>query len=215
MVVFLPFYLQAHLSSVPHGSKHAPSTFSFSSWWFLSACGFLKLYVRLLHLWSCQSTWCSPFSSISTSPKRLFFSCLLSWESMFLNSGAGEGRRPPPMVFRVIFRFVQIRWEIVRAGNNHNMRMAEAQSQPFDLSTYDYDPSCPLPSNREARDHVIARGPCQPINGHFPKKNNGRRFLTAWYEKFKWIEYSRRIDKAFWFFCRSFNRHVSSLILSF
>ena len=120
------------------------------------------------------------------------------------------------MVFRVIFRFVQIQRENFGGwGNNRNMTMAEAQSQPLHLSTYDYDPSCPLPSNREARDHVIARGPCQPIDGHFPKNNNGRRFLTAWYEKLKWIEYSRKIDKAFCFFCHSFNRQVSSLIVSF
>ena len=57
--------------------------------------------------------------------------------------------------------------------------MAEAQSQPFDLSTYNYDPSCPLPSNREARNRVIAKDPCQPTDGTFPKNNSGRRFLTS------------------------------------
>ena len=72
--------------------------------------------------------------------------------------------------------------------------MAEAQSQPFDLIA----PTTMLLRIRylpiEKRQIVlyIAKGPCQPTDGTFPKNNNGRRFLTAWYEKFKWIEYSRK-----------------------
>ena len=36
-----------------------------------------------------------------------------------------------------------------------------------------------------------------------------------WYEKYKWIEYSRKTDKDFCFFFRTFNRQVRSLISSF
>ena len=62
-------------------------------------------------------------------------------------------------------------WQISETGtqNLYSVNVqdgrAEAQSQPFDLSTYDYDPSCPLPSNREARDRVIAKDPFQQTNG--------------------------------------------------
>ena len=51
--------------------------------------------------------------------------------------------------------------------------MAKAQSQSFDLSDYDYDPSSPLPSDRVARNHVIAQGPCQPKDPAFPKDRKG------------------------------------------
>ena len=68
---------------------------------------------------------------------------------LLLISGAGKGGRPPPpMVFRVMRN---CRGE----GNTRNMRMAEAQSQPFDLSTYDYDPSCPLPSMPIERQEIM------------------------------------------------------------
>ena len=92
-------------------------------------------------------------------------------------------------------------------------RMAESQS--FDLSTYDYDPSSPIPSNRDARNYVISKGPCQPKDFTFPRNSNGRRFLTAWYENFKWLEYSktdRQTDRAFCFFYRTFNRQVRYFI---
>ena len=96
-------------------------------------------------------------------------------------------------------------------------RMAEAQlhSQPFDLSTYDYDPSCPISSNQGARDYGIATGPCQPTDLTCPRTRNGRRFLTAWNEKFKWIEFSRKTDKAFCFLCRTFIPQVRLWISSF
>ena len=86
--------------------------------------------------------------------------------------------------------------------------MAKPPSQSFDLSDYDYDPSSPMPSDRAARNHVIAQGPCQPKDPAFPKDKKGRKFLTAWYERLNWIEYSKKTDKAFCFYCRTFNRQV-------
>ena len=47
--------------------------------------------------------------------------------------------------------------------------MAKAPTQSFDLSEYDYDPSSPMPSDRAARNHVIAKGTCQPKDSDFPK----------------------------------------------
>ncbi|CAB4003237.1 Hypothetical predicted protein [Paramuricea clavata] len=87
--------------------------------------------------------------------------------------------------------------------------MAEA-SVPQDLSSYEYEPSCPLPSGREARDHVISKGPCQPRDINFPLDNRNRKFLVSWYEKFPWLEYSVSLDKAFCFVCRVFNAQTSS-----
>ena len=79
--------------------------------------------------------------------------------------------------------------------------MAEA-SVPQDLSLYEYNPSFPLPSGREARDHVIRKGPCQPKDINFPLDNRNHKFLVSWYEKHTWLEYSVSLDKAFCFFCR-------------
>ena len=85
-------------------------------------------------------------------------------------------------------------------------KMAEA---PSDLSTYEYDPRCPLPTGREARDHVISKGPCQPRDLNFPVDNRNRRFLVSWYEKVDWLEYSASLNKAFCFVCRVFNAQVN------
>ena len=85
--------------------------------------------------------------------------------------------------------------------------MAEA-SVPQDLAFYEYEPSCPLPSGREATDHVISKGPCQPKDINFPLDNRNRKFLVSWYEKFAWLEYSISLDKAFCFVCRVFNAQV-------
>ena len=61
---------------------------------------------------------------------------------------------------------------------------------PPDLSAYEYDPRCTLPTGREARDHVISKRPCGPRDLNFPVDNGNRRFLVSWYEKFHWLEYS-------------------------
>ena len=83
--------------------------------------------------------------------------------------------------------------------------MAEAGKTPsLILGSYDYDPSSLVPSQRDASNHVIEKGPYhyQPQSGHFPKDKNNRKFLTSWYERFKWIEYSKKTDKAYCFYCR-------------
>ena len=85
--------------------------------------------------------------------------------------------------------------------------MTEA-SVPQDLLFYEYEHSCPLPSRRETKDHVISKGPCQPKDIIFPLDNWNRKFLVSWYEKFPWLEYSVLLDKAFCFVCRVFSAQV-------
>ncbi|CAB4021665.1 zinc finger MYM-type 1-like, partial [Paramuricea clavata] len=63
--------------------------------------------------------------------------------------------------------------------------MAEA-SAPLDLSTYQDDPCCPLPTGRP-----------------------GSKGSLSWHEKFDWLEYSVSLDKAFCFVCRVCNAQVS------
>lgn len=86
--------------------------------------------------------------------------------------------------------------------------MAEA-SVSQDLSSYEYEPFRHLLSGREARDHVISKGPCQPKDINFPLDNRNHKFLVAWYDKFPWLGYSVSLDKAFCFVCRVFNAQVS------
>ena len=83
-----------------------------------------------------------------------------------------------------------------------------AEAPPVDLSTYEFDPCCPLPTGRAARDHVIKKGPCQPTDVDYPKDRFNRKFLSSWYRNFEWLEYSKTSDKAFCFYCRVFNGQV-------
>ena len=39
----------------------------------------------------------------------------------------------------------------------------------------------------------------------FPKKASNRKFVSAWYTKHKWLEYSVMEDKAYCHFCRIFS----------
>ena len=83
--------------------------------------------------------------------------------------------------------------------------MAEA-SAPQDLAFYEYEPSCPLPSGPEARDHVISKGPCLPKDINFPLDNHNLKFLVSWYEKFPWLEYSVSWIKLF-VSCAEYSTH--------
>ena len=83
--------------------------------------------------------------------------------------------------------------------------MAEASS---DLMNYSYDPSSPLPTIKELKNHIISKGPCQPRDISFPEDKRKRKFLVSWYDKFEWLEYSAAKDKAFCFYCRVFNSQV-------
>ena len=83
--------------------------------------------------------------------------------------------------------------------------MAEASS---DLMNYSYDPSAPLPTIKELKNHIISKGPCQPRDISFPEDKRKRKFLVSWYDKFEWLEYSAAKDKAFCFYCRVFNSQV-------
>lgn len=75
------------------------------------------------------------------------------------------------------------------------MKIADAPS---------YDPSAPLPTGKEARDHIISKGQCQPKNISLPDDKRKRKFLVSWYDKLEWLEYSAAKDKAFCFYCRIF-----------
>ena len=79
---------------------------------------------------------------------------------------------------------------------------------PSDLMNYSYDPSAPLLTGKESRDHVISKGPCQPNNIYFPEDKRKRKFSASWYDKFKWLEYSAATNKAVYFYCRVFNSQV-------
>eukprot|EP00794_Sanderia_malayensis_P018410 gene18410-20265_t len=88
--------------------------------------------------------------------------------------------------------------------------MSDAEKAiPMDLSRYTFDPCCPLPSDRASRNHVIEKGPIRPTQCAFPVNKQGRKFLTTWYSKYSWLEYSRSSDKAFCFYCRIFNKQIS------
>ena len=52
---------------------------------------------------------------------------------------------------------------------------------PSDLINYSYDPSAPLPTGKESRDHVISKGPCQPKNISFPEDKRKRKFSASWH----------------------------------
>ncbi|XP_041995992.1 zinc finger MYM-type protein 1-like [Salvia splendens] len=67
------------------------------------------------------------------------------------------------------------------------------------------------PHERDAvRRAYILRKPCQPKNHKFPRKEIGgsRRFMTSWYDKWDWLEYSMEEDAAFCFVCYLFKNEV-------
>ena len=47
---------------------------------------------------------------------------------------------------------------------------------PSDLMNYSYDPSAPLPTGKESRDHVIRKGPCQRKNISLPETIENENF---------------------------------------
>jgi hypothetical protein len=65
----------------------------------------------------------------------------------------------------------------------------------------------------QSRNYVIAKGSCQPNDLTFPKNSSGRKFPPAWYKKYldgsnTLGSSSLKTDKAFCFYCRTFNRQV-------
>ena len=46
----------------------------------------------------------------------------------------------------------------------------------------------------QQENHVMAQGPSQPKDAAFSKNKKGMKFLTAWYERFNWIEYSKKTE---------------------
>jgi hypothetical protein len=57
----------------------------------------------------------------------------------------------------------------------------------------------------QVRRAYILKGPTQPTNLNFPRTKFGngkpRGFVTSWYKKYNWLEYSESKDSAFCFYC--------------
>nr|XP_028960736.1 zinc finger MYM-type protein 1-like [Malus domestica] len=62
------------------------------------------------------------------------------------------------------------------------------------------------PNYREAiRRHYLQNDPCQPRDHIMPRKvSNKRCFITGWFDRFKWLEYSISKDAAFCRYCYLF-----------
>ena len=58
--------------------------------------------------------------------------------------------------------------------------MPEVSLPPTDFMNYLYDPCCPLPTEKEAKNHVISQGPYQPKDHSFPADKRNRRFQVSW-----------------------------------
>jgi len=64
------------------------------------------------------------------------------------------------------------------------------------------------PTYRLERKQRILKGPFQPKLKMYPRiqfGNRARSFQSAWYDDFRWLEYSLKLDRAFCFVCRMFN----------
>ncbi|KAI3523499.1 hypothetical protein L1887_01674 [Cichorium endivia] len=63
----------------------------------------------------------------------------------------------------------------------------------------------------EIRRAYLLQGPCQPRGHTFPIKIIGtkkRRFVDEWFDEFDWLEYSKKVDKAYCLFCYLFGDMV-------
>ncbi|KAI3750696.1 hypothetical protein L2E82_21445 [Cichorium intybus] len=63
----------------------------------------------------------------------------------------------------------------------------------------------------EIRRSYLLQGPCQPRGHTFPIKIIGkkkRRFVDEWFDEFDWLEYSKKVDKAYCLFCYLFGDMV-------
>jgi hypothetical protein len=68
------------------------------------------------------------------------------------------------------------------------------------------------PSDRDQiRRAVLQKGPCQPFNHDFLRKEFGktmRRFNPAWFKKYKWLEYNILKDAAYCIYCYLFKPDI-------
>ena len=71
---------------------------------------------------------------------------------------------------------------------------------------YEYAPEI----QEQVRRAYILKGPTQPTNMNFPRKQYGhgdsRAFSTSWYKKYDWLEYSESKDAGFCFYCFLFKQ---------
>jgi hypothetical protein len=105
--------------------------------------------------------------------------------------------------------------------NNDSIELESNSKRPrieVDLTNLPGDPSlrkkmCDYhPSDRDQiRRAFLQKGPCQPFNHDFPRKEFGktmRRFNPAWFKEYKWLEYSILKDAAYCLYCYLFKPDI-------
>lgn len=51
--------------------------------------------------------------------------------------------------------------------------------------------------------------PAQPILVSYPLNKQNRSFLSQWFAKFSWLEYSEQTDSAYCYYCRHFSTGIN------
>ncbi|XP_071726935.1 uncharacterized protein [Rutidosis leptorrhynchoides] len=106
---------------------------------------------------------------------------------------------------------------IVNDMEAYYKRMKPSPSPPINVVDMENLPSDPVDRPRileydanqrdEIRRQYWLRGPYQPKNCSFPT-TNGRRFVKGWFDKYNWLEYSMKADKAYCLCCYLFRDHI-------
>lgn len=98
-----------------------------------------------------------------------------------------------------------------RTTTSETPRTIDVDSLPWDPSErpnfLSYDPN----QRDEIRQLYWLRGPWQPRGHVFPTKKIGtklRRFVTTWFDEFRWLEYSVKMDKAYCMCCYLFKDDI-------
>ncbi|XP_071729131.1 uncharacterized protein [Rutidosis leptorrhynchoides] len=96
-------------------------------------------------------------------------------------------------------------------------RMKPSPSTPINVVDMENLPSDPADRPRileydanqrdEIRRQYWLRGSYQPKGYSFPT-TNGRRFVKTWFDKYNWLEYSMKADKAYCLCCYLFRDHI-------
>jgi hypothetical protein len=76
---------------------------------------------------------------------------------------------------------------------------------------FDYHPS----DRNQIRRAFLQKGPCQPFNHDFLRKEFGktmRRFNPAWFKEYKWLEYSILKDAAYCLYCYLFKLDIGKQV---
>lgn len=112
------------------------------------------------------------------------------------------------------FRY-QMKRYFQRKTNVENVDEGISNNVEFDVSKLPTDPGLRIPIldyNHNIRDEVrrayMLKGPCQPQDHDFPKRQFGataRRFNSSWFKEFgTWLEYSIEKDAAYCLYCYLF-----------